>query len=58
MKRLRMVHPNLPGRQILVRPAGVAARRQAGWRLLDEVSEPDRQEAPRRRRRTDESEAS
>lgn len=31
IERVRMTHPKLPGREIWVRPGGVAARERAGW---------------------------
>ena len=49
MHTVRMEHPKLPGRHIMVRPAGVKARERAGWQVVEA-------KPARRRRVTEESE--
>jgi len=44
-----MEHPRLPGRHIMVRPAGVKARQSWGWHVVNEAK-------PSRRRRVTEEE--
>lgn len=34
MDRVRMEHPKLPGRHIMMRPGGVKARERAGWHVV------------------------
>ena len=50
MDRVRMEHPKLPGRHIMVRPAAVTAHERAGWQVVE--AKPAR----RRRVTTEESE--
>lgn len=65
MTRVRLEHPDLPGRVIEVAESGVAMRRAAGWRLAPdpppvddqdgEDDDPDpKKAAPRRRRKSEE----